>query len=131
MFQIERGGISRGHSAVRERRSPASSLLARPDTLAGLIYTVRGERVMLSHDLADLYGVPAKALTQAYRRNLDRFPPDFAFQLTHEEAQALQALRSHIVTLSAVSTSSTSHMPSPSRVSRCSRACSDPRAPSR
>lgn len=88
-------------NAVHEPASrPGQPIPApRPDALAPLIIVIRGERVMLSDDLAALYGVPTKALAQAYRRNLDRFPPDFAFQLTREETQALQALRSQSVTL--------------------------------
>ena len=49
------------------------------------IYLIRGQKVMLDHDLADLYGVPTKALKQAVRRNIDRFPSDFMFELTHQE----------------------------------------------
>jgi hypothetical protein len=60
------------------------------------IYTIRGERVMLDSDLASLYGVETKALNQAVRRNAERFPPDFMFQLDVEEAAFL---RSQIVTL--------------------------------
>ena len=51
---------------------------------------------MLDADLARLYGVATKVLNQAVRRNRSRFPPDFMFQLTHEEAKSL---RSQIVTL--------------------------------
>ena len=51
---------------------------------------------MLDSDLAELYQVPTKAFNQAVRRNLDRFPEDFMFKLTHEEASAL---RSQTVTL--------------------------------
>ncbi|MEK7194408.1 MAG: ORF6N domain-containing protein [Patescibacteria group bacterium] len=61
------------------------------------IFTVRGRRVMLDSDLAVLYGVRTKALNQALRRNLDRFPEDFAFQLTKAE---LKNLKSQIVTSS-------------------------------
>lgn len=50
-----------------------------------LILTVRGERVILSAELAELYGVPPKALNQAMRRNANRFPADFVFQLSKEE----------------------------------------------
>jgi hypothetical protein len=64
--------------------------------LASRIRFVRGERVMLGADLAALYGVPTKALIQAAKRNRDRFPPDFAFQLTEQE---VSALRSQSVTL--------------------------------
>ena len=60
------------------------------------IRSIRGHKVMLASDLAVLYGVQTKALIQAVRRNLDRFPADFAFQLTEQE---LRALRSQIVTL--------------------------------
>ncbi len=60
------------------------------------IHTVRDRKVILDADLAAIYGVPTKALNQAVRRNGDRFPEDFAFQLTKEE---FQFLRSQIVTL--------------------------------
>jgi hypothetical protein len=49
------------------------------------IYIVRGEKVMLDRDLADLYGVETKALKQAVRRNIDRFPSDFMFELSKSE----------------------------------------------
>ena len=49
------------------------------------IYLIRGQRVMLDRDLAELYGVTTAALNQAVRRNLDRFPEDFMFQLAKEE----------------------------------------------
>ena len=51
------------------------------------ILLVRGHKVMLDADLAELYRVETKALNQAVRRNLDRFPDDFMFQLTWEEAR--------------------------------------------
>ncbi len=54
------------------------------------IYTIRGERVMLDADLARLYGVETKALNRSVLRNLDRFPSDFAFQLTGEEVVNLR-----------------------------------------
>ncbi len=56
----------------------------------------RGHKVLLDTDLAELYGVPTKALVQAVKRNSERFPDDFMFQLTAEEAALL---RSQIVTL--------------------------------
>ncbi len=61
------------------------------------IYTLRDQRVMLDFDLADLYEVPTKALKQAVKRNMKRFPEDFMFELTIEE---LKILRSQIVTSS-------------------------------
>ncbi len=59
------------------------------------IYVIRGKKVMLDRDLAALYEVETKVLNQAVKRNLSRFPDDFMFQLTPEEAEAL---RSQIVT---------------------------------
>jgi len=61
------------------------------------IYLLRGEKVMLSTDLAVLYQVAPRALVQAVKRNWDRFPEDFMFQLTSEE---FQNLKSQIVTSS-------------------------------
>src|SRR5665213_3256698 len=58
--------------------------------IANKIYRLRGQVVMLAPDLALLYGVQTKALTQSVRRNLDRFPIDFMFQLSWIEAQAIQ-----------------------------------------
>ncbi len=63
--------------------------------IANAILVARGHRVMLDADLADLYGVPTKALLQAVRRNAERFPEDFMFELKAEE---WKALRSQIVT---------------------------------
>jgi hypothetical protein len=54
------------------------------------IYELRGERVILDRDLADLYETETKALNQAVKRNLKRFPPDFMFQLTSEEFEGLR-----------------------------------------
>ena len=51
---------------------------------------VRGERVLMDRDLADLYGVETKVLNQAVRRHSDRFPADFMFRLTAEEAENLR-----------------------------------------
>lgn len=59
------------------------------------IHVVRGVKVMIDSDLAALYGVPTKALNQAVKRNAERFPDDFFFELTTPEAAAL---RSQIVT---------------------------------
>lgn len=66
-----------------------------------LIHLARGEKVLLDMDLAKLYGVKTKVLNQAVRRNSSRFPPDFMFQLTREEADVLLASRSQFVTLNA------------------------------
>ncbi len=60
------------------------------DTIAEKIYVVRGQRVMLDRDLADLYGVETGQLKRAVRRNIERFPIDFMFELTKEEYDTLR-----------------------------------------
>ena len=55
------------------------------------IHSFRGHKVMLDTDLADLYGVPTKALVQAVKRNPARFPPDFMFSLTEQKAAHLRS----------------------------------------
>jgi len=55
------------------------------DAIVQRIFELRGQRVMLDADLAELYGVENRALIQAVKRNHDRFPEDFIFQLTAEE----------------------------------------------
>ena len=66
------------------------------DKIAEKIFFIRGIKVMLDKDLADLYGVKNKVLKQAVRRNIDRFPFDFMFELSKKE---YQSLRSQNVTL--------------------------------
>jgi hypothetical protein len=61
------------------------------------IYAIRGEKVMLDHDLAEMYGVETKVFNQSVKRNLERLPKDFMFTLTDKE---WQNLRSQIVTSS-------------------------------
>ena len=53
------------------------------------IYEIRGQRVMLDFDLAELYQIETKALKQAVRRNSERFPADFMFEVTPEEYNSL------------------------------------------
>ncbi len=68
-----------------------------PDELViNKIYLIRGQKVMLDKDLAELYGVETKRLKEAVRRNIDRFPDDFMFELTGEE---WESLRTQIATL--------------------------------
>jgi ORF6N domain len=57
--------------------------------IASLIYFIRGEKVMLDTDLAKLYNVETRVLKQAVRRNLDRFPEDFMFELTNKEIERM------------------------------------------
>ena len=62
------------------------------ENLTSKIHTVRNTKVMLDSDLAELYGVPTKVLNQAVKRNSDRFPEDFMFQLTSKEFEILMEL---------------------------------------
>jgi len=55
-----------------------------------LIRTIRDQKVILDSDLASIYGVPAKRLNEQVKRNMDRFPPDFLFQLTSAEFAAVR-----------------------------------------
>ena len=63
------------------------------------IYEIRGQKVMIDRDLAEMYGVQTKALNQAVKRNIERFPEDFMFQLTTEETQNW---KSQIVTTNSI-----------------------------
>ena len=64
------------------------------------IYEIRGQRVMLDFDLAQIYQVETKVLKQAVRRNIGRFPQDFMFETMNEEYNVLKiSLRSQFVTL--------------------------------
>ena len=72
-----------------------SKVLVPVETIEQKILLIRGQRVMIDTDLANLYEVPNKVLNQAVKRNLRRFPKDFMFQLNYHE---VAALRSQIVT---------------------------------
>ena len=74
-----------------------TQIVPKPENLAKLVFLIRGEKVLLDTDLADLYGVEARVLNQSVARNRNRFPDDFMFQLTTEE---WTALRSQTVTSS-------------------------------
>ncbi len=76
-----------------------------PEQLAPLVIRLRRENVILDSDIAELYGVETKRLNEAVKRNIERFPADFMFQLTEEE---IENLRSQSVISSTDSTSSRS-----------------------
>ena len=69
--------------------------LIRPEVIAGKIHSVRGKRVMLDYDLAFLYGVETKYLKRQVRRNRERFPEDFMFELTEPENLRCQNVTSN------------------------------------
>src|SRR3954471_10841689 len=73
----------------------AVSSLVQVEKIERAIYFIRGEKVILDRDLAELYQVTTAALNQALRRNRERFPSDFMFQLTQSEVTQLN--RSQIV----------------------------------
>jgi hypothetical protein len=71
--------------------SPADRLSVPVHVIERRIYLIRGQRVMLDSDLAELYQVETRALVQSVKRNIERFPMDFVFQLTTEEAEAMRS----------------------------------------
>ena len=71
----------------KEKRASIVSL----EGVVSRIFLVRGQKVMLDSDLATLYGVSTKRLNEQVRRNIRRFPSDFMFQLTKEEAESLRS----------------------------------------
>ena len=77
-----------GRQTIEKKNSAA---LIAIETIAGRIVVIRGQKVMLDADLATLYGVTTKRLNEQIRRNLDRFPGDFVFQLTKQEFAILRS----------------------------------------
>jgi hypothetical protein len=80
---------------AKKAASKPVSLSLIPDQLAPLVIRLRRENVILDSDIAELYGVETKVLNQAVKRNIERFPADFMFQLTADE---MENLRSQLVT---------------------------------
>ena len=74
-----------------------STTIVTATNIESKIYTIRGQGVMIDSDLAEMYGVETKRLKEQVKRNIERFPDDFMFQLTSEETVALS--RSHFATL--------------------------------
>jgi hypothetical protein len=87
MFEVANCDIKRRHKALMAKRTATTSR----DGMDARIHSVRDQRVMLDSDLAMIYGVSTSALNQALKRNLKRFPIDFAFQLTTGEFAALMS----------------------------------------
>jgi ORF6N domain len=78
---------------------PDSAAVLPSLSIEGRIPLVRGHKVSLDADPAELHGVPTGRFKETVKRNRRRFPEDFLFQLTRDEGRALEALRSQIVTL--------------------------------
>ena len=75
----------------------SKGLLIPDERIEKTILLIRGQKVIIDADLAELYGVETKRLKEQVRRNIERFPEDFMFELTKDE---YQALRSQIATSS-------------------------------
>src|SRR5260370_28001097 len=75
---------------MQKKISPADQLPIPTQLIERRIYLIRGQKVMLDSDLAELYQVLTKNLNLAVRRNQHRFPEDFMFQLTKEETESLR-----------------------------------------
>ncbi len=67
-----------------------SQLIPTEEVIISRIHTIRNQKIMFDFDLAEMYGVETKVLKQAVRRNIERFPEDFMFELTAEEFQNLR-----------------------------------------
>ena len=67
------------------------------------IFLIRGQKVMLDKDLAELYGIPTKRLNEQVKRNIKKFPDDFMFRLTREEFKLVQSVNTFLRSQSATS----------------------------
>ena len=74
----------------QEKEKPVSNTMQVND-FGNRIYTIRGKQVMLDYELAALYGYEVRALNQQVKRNIERFPDDFMFQLTKEEVEGVKS----------------------------------------
>jgi len=61
------------------------------ESIRNYVYTIRGQQVMLDSDLSDIYGYELKAMNQQVKRNIERFPEDFMFQLTKDEVELVKS----------------------------------------
>ena len=107
--------ITTGTDALPANQNPL-------ERIENLILNIRGKQVMLDRDLARLYGVETKRLNEAVKRNLERFPEDFMFQLTKEEANGTlkeevsdsennNVSRSHFATLKTIRGENIKYLP--------------------
>ena len=75
---------------MKTKRSEIDASRIKIEIIANMIYVIRGQKVMLDSDLAVLYGVETKQLKRAVKRNINRFPMDFLFELTKQEYNSLR-----------------------------------------
>ena len=83
---------------IKDMIKAVKALMISDKSVINKIYLIRGQKVMLDSELAELYGTETKVLKQAVKRNISRFPDDFMFKLTPEE---FEFLRSQFVTSNA------------------------------
>jgi hypothetical protein len=76
-----------------------SDLIVPDETVMNKILVIRGKKVMIDRDLAELYGVTTKRLNEQVKRNIKRFPVDFMYQLTEEEKEEVVAICDHLKSL--------------------------------
>lgn len=89
-LEITNCDLKEGKSEMKKVAKKKSVKLApKVDEVAGKVFVIRGHKVMLDRDLAELYEVPTKALNQAVKRNIERFPEDFMFRLNKSEMGVL------------------------------------------
>jgi hypothetical protein len=81
----------RNSTAPHPRKGKKMSELVPIENITGLIYLIRGKKVMLDRDLASLYGVETKRLKERVKRNIERFPEDFMFELSKMEYENLRS----------------------------------------
>ena len=109
MQQLEKTTMAKKNEIAKAESASIQPL----ENIENLIHVIRGKQVMLDVDLARLYGVETKRLNEQVKRNMDRFPEDFMFQLSKDEVDFLRSqiatienegngLRSQIVTLEKV-----------------------------
>ncbi len=76
--------------AKENHNTEISPIVIGEKDIGSLVYRVRGQQVMLDADLAEIYGYEVKYLNRQVKRNIDRFPDDFMFQLTKDEVEELR-----------------------------------------
>jgi hypothetical protein len=73
-----------------------SQFMVPEEIIMGKIFLIRGKKVMIDSDLAELFDVPTKRLNEQVKRNIKRFPPNFMFQLTIDEKEKVVAICDHL-----------------------------------
>jgi hypothetical protein len=88
--------VARAQECRMKPEITETAIRQEPEGIEGSILLVRGQKVMLDADLAELYGATTKAFNQAIKRNRDRFPPDFMFRLTNEKKREVVTNCDHL-----------------------------------